>query len=59
MYYLNGGILHFVLRQLLSNGAQKTAVVGASQLPPGSKRPDSVVQEGSEESFPASDPPAY
>lgn len=59
MYYLNGGILHFVLRQLLSNGAQKTSIVGASQLPPGTKRPDSVVQEGSEESFPASDPPAY
>ncbi len=59
MYYLNGGILHFVLRQLLSNGAQKTSVVGASQLPPGATRPDSVVQEGSEESFPASDPPAY
>jgi aconitate hydratase len=62
-YYLHGGILPFVLRQLL-DGKDKTknlpgglaAIPQANpQLPPR----DESVQENSEESFPASDSPTY
>jgi aconitate hydratase len=61
LYYLNGGILQFVLRQLLS-GKQKAeavapAVTGAPVVH--GDRDDSIATEASVESFPASDPPAY
>lgn len=63
LYYLNGGILPFVLRQLLS-GKQKAQAISrslsvSSQLNPNAEPSDSAVQVASEASFPASDPPAY
>jgi aconitate hydratase len=62
LYYRHGGILQFVLRQLLT---------GKEELPVAGKAPariseeqdavadDLYVEEGSIESFPASDPPAH
>jgi aconitate hydratase len=61
LYYLNGGILPYVLRQLLSGRQQAKPLSGApaaldeSAVPSNSRK----VDEGSKESFPASDPPAY
>jgi aconitate hydratase len=63
LYYLNGGILQYVLRQLLSGKQKAQKVAGGvsttSQPAPGTKPNDDAVEEGSEQSFPASDPPAY
>ncbi|MEX2571612.1 MAG: aconitate hydratase AcnA [Gemmatimonadota bacterium] len=64
LYYRNGGILQFVLRQLLGSaekpepisGGMAAAAEKGGQLAPGDRN---KVTEGSKESFPASDPPAY
>lgn len=63
LYFRHGGILPYVLRQLL-NGREQAEAVSASvattaQPLPGARTDDRKVEEGSEESFPASDPPAY
>jgi aconitate hydratase len=62
LYYRHGGILQYVLRQLASgkapnvvSGAMAATAQASPEHTPGGKE----VEEGSEESFPASDPPAY
>jgi aconitate hydratase len=62
LYYLHGGILHYVLRQLL-NGRDRTVpttsgfVGSAKSAAHDQKAPD--VDEASIQSFPASDAPAF
>ncbi len=64
LYYKHGGILQYVVRQLLS-GKDKPEVVSAAlstgQRPSaeGVEQDNGLADEGSIESFPASDPPAY
>jgi aconitate hydratase len=64
LYYRHGGILQYVLRQLLT-GREKPegvapAVAAGPQVEPDHKPgSNGDVDEGSRESFPASDPPPY
>jgi aconitate hydratase len=60
LYYLNGGILPYVLRQLLTGRQKPRALSGAPVTPdPSVPTSSAKVDEGSIESFPASDPPSY
>jgi aconitate hydratase len=63
LYYRHGGILQYVLRQLLGGRDRpeviSTAIASSPQPTPELESGDRKVEEGSEESFPASDPPAY
>jgi aconitate hydratase len=63
LYYLNGGILQYVLRQLVSGKQQaeviSPALAAAPQPSKGVESDNQLADEGSMESFPASDPPAY
>ncbi len=63
LYYLNGGILQYVLRQLITGRQQKAEAVApavsSAPVSPEAADLDGKVMEASKESFPASDPPAY
>jgi aconitate hydratase len=62
-YYRHGGILRYVLRQFLAGTPHGDPVPGGlattQQPAPGTQPAKSAVEEGSKQSFPASDPPAY
>ncbi len=62
-YYRNGGILHFVLRQLLAGRKKQPdgrgGVAATAQSSPEHTPGGKDVDEGSKQSFPSSDPPAY
>jgi aconitate hydratase len=59
LYYQHGGILQYVLRQLLSGPQRARAIRGAPAPEPEKPSNSRKVDQGSIESFPASDPPAY
>jgi aconitate hydratase len=62
LYYRHGGILQYVLRQLLA-GKNAESIFGTTSTasPPEPQTPpcEGMVDQGSRDSFPASDPPAY
>jgi aconitate hydratase len=62
LYWRHGGILQYVLRQLLGHGERPVAVapgLAVAPAPAPHVPSDGEVDQGSEQSFPASDPPAY
>src|SRR6185369_12990196 len=62
LYYRHGGILQYVLRQLLSGREKPEPVPGgipAGAVSRDAERGDRAVTEDSVESFPASDAPTY
>jgi aconitate hydratase len=59
LYYRHGGILQYVLRQLLTGRQKAKPIAGAPVSPPEPPSNSRKVEQGSIESFPASDPPAY
>jgi aconitate hydratase len=63
LYYLHGGILHYVIRHLLSGEDQEELVPGelapAPKASPDPRPRESGVDQDSKDSFPASDPPAH
>jgi aconitate hydratase len=60
LYYRHGGILQYVLRQLLHGRDKADAISGGVAVgQPNRPSNDRKVTESSVESFPASDPPAY
>src|SRR5690606_6947779 len=63
LYYRHGGILQYVLRQLLGSADDRPEPISGG-VAAGAERDvqatdRSKVTEGSKESFPASDPPTY
>jgi aconitate hydratase len=60
LYIRHGGILQHVLRQLLGDPLEVSAPPVRKPHPlPAEGDQDSTVDEGSIQSFPASDPPSY
>jgi aconitate hydratase len=58
-YYEHGGILQYVLRQLLSGKEKAETVSGGPPASPQREVSPDRINQGSAESFPASDPPTY